>query len=118
MMPGMRGMNPRQMKMAMKRLGITQEELEDVEEVIIKTASKDIVVRNAAVTAMDVQGQKTFQVMGDVSEVEKEGGGPKIPEEDIQLVASQANVSEEEAKAALQECDGNPAEAIIKLMGS
>jgi len=32
-------------------------------------------------------------------------------------VASQADVSQEEARIALEECGGKPAEAIIKLMG-
>ena len=36
MMPGMRGVNPRQMKQAMKKMGITQEDMEGVDEVIIK----------------------------------------------------------------------------------
>jgi len=39
MIPGMgRGTNPRQMKQMMKRLGITTEEIENVEKVIIRTA--------------------------------------------------------------------------------
>ena len=42
--------------------------------------------------------------------------GPVIPEEDVELVATQANVSKEEARKALEECNGEPAEAIIKLM--
>ena len=45
-----------------------------------------------------------------------EPAGIVIPDEDIELVASQANVSPEEALAALEECNGEPAEAIIKLM--
>jgi len=46
-----------------------------------------------------------------------ENENTSIPNEDIELVASQAGVSQEKAKAALEECDGEPAEAIIKLMG-
>lgn len=114
MMPG--GMNPRQMKKMMRKLQMDMNELEDVEEVIIKTKSEDIIVRNAQVTIMNVKGSETYQVAGDVQKVPKEGAAPKIPEEDIQLVASQAGVSEEEALAALEECNGEPAEAIIKLM--
>jgi len=36
--------------------------------------------------------------------------------EDIKLVAERAGVSEDEARQALDECGGEPAEAIIKLM--
>ena len=126
MIPGMRGGDPRQMKMAMKRMGITQEEIKDAEEVIIRTRSKNYVITDAEVVMMTVQGQKTFQVAGKVEIVEGEvevgapegGGAPalEIPDADIDLVAAQANVSREEARAALEECNGEPAEAIIKLM--
>ena len=122
-MPGMGRMNPRQMKQMMKRLGMDMEEVANVEEVIIKTKTKDIVIKNPSVTIMDVKGQKSYQVTGDEEVVLKVGADGKeveeereIPQEDIDLVAGQANVSQEEAKAALEECDGNPAEAIIKLM--
>ena len=123
MMPGMRGVNPRQMKQAMKRMGISQEEWDDVDEVIISRAGKSYVFKKPAVTAVKMQGQNTFQIVGDYKVVEGQvapaAAGPKkpdIPEEDVELVASQANVSHEEARKALEECDGEPAEAIIKLM--
>ena len=130
MIPGMRGGDPRQMKMAMKRMGITQEEINDVEEVIIRCKSKRYVIKDADVMMMVMQGQKTFQVVGEPEifqgggSVDSGTGGAvaeeepamNIPEEDIMLVAQQANVSPEEALAALEECNGEPAEAIIKLM--
>ncbi|MHA1820812.1 MAG: nascent polypeptide-associated complex protein [Promethearchaeota archaeon] len=40
---------------------------------------------------------------------------PTIRKEDIMLVATQAQVSEEEAKAALEEADGDLARAILNL---
>lgn len=113
MIPGGRGMSPKHMKAMMKKHGINIEDLEDVQEVIIKTSSKTLVFKDAAVTCMDVQGQKTYQVVGTPEEVVSDSG---IPKEDIELVAQQAGVSEEEAKQALEECGGEPAEAIIKLM--
>lgn len=124
MMPGMRGMNPRQMKQAMKRLGITTEEMKNVEEVVIRADGKCYVFRNAEVTVTNMQGQKSFQIVGE-PEVSDAGdaasqpvgtGGIRIPDEDVELVAAQANVSPEKARTALVECNGEPAEAIIKLM--
>jgi nascent polypeptide-associated complex subunit alpha len=111
------------MKQMMKRLGMEMDELDDVEAVIIKCRTKDIIITNPSVTIMDVKGQKSYQVTGDEEVVSKGEEGEEeekaeIPQEDIDLVASQANVSEEEALKALEECDGNPAEAIIKLMSS
>lgn len=116
MMPGMGRMNPRQVKQMMRRMGMDMEEIPDVEEVVIKTKSKDLVIKNAGVTVMNIKGQVSYQVTGEAKVVAKEGAKPEIPAEDIALVAGQANVSEEEARAALEACDGNPAEAIIKLM--
>jgi nascent polypeptide-associated complex subunit alpha len=113
MFPGGRGMNPKMIQAQMKRMGIQMDELEDVEEVIIKLKSKDIVISNPSVTAINAQGQKSFQVTGDVAEVAKT---PPIPKEDIQLVMGQTGASEEEAMQALEESGGQPAEAIVKLL--
>jgi nascent polypeptide-associated complex subunit alpha len=115
MIPGGR-MSPKQMQAAMKRLGIKTEELENVEEVVIKTAEKDYVIPGAAVTKMEVQGQTTYQIVGEAEELARSDEGPHVPEEDVRLVAEKANVSEDEARQALIECDGEPAEAILKLM--
>lgn len=108
-------MNPRQMKRMMKQMGIESEEIDGVEEVIIKTVSNEYVFRNPDVTRTTVQGQETWQIVGtpDVAERDED---VSIPIEDIKLVAEKANVSEQEARKALEECDGEPAEAIVKLM--
>jgi len=123
MIPGGR-VNPRQMKQMMKRLGIEQEDLGEVEEVVIKTAEKEYVFRNAAVTAMTAQGQRIWQVIGEPIVRPRQGTETKeatreaveIPDEDVKLVAEKAGVSEEEARKALEACGGEPAEAIIRLM--
>lgn len=107
--------NPRQMQRILKQYGIQVEEIEDVLEVIIRTVSKEYIFKNPSVTLMIAQGQRTFQIIGNPEIKEKEEK-IKISSEDIKLVSKQANVSEEQAKKALEECDGNPAEAIIKLM--
>lgn len=125
MMPGMRGVNPRQMKQAMKRLGITTEELKGVEEVIIRTKSKEYVLTDAAVTLMDMQGTKTFQVVGEAvirdrqeSSAPAKPAEPEVPEEDIQLVMGQTGCDRERAVKALRSSGGQPAEAIISVMSS
>ncbi len=123
MIPGGR-MNPRQMRQAMKRLGIEQEDLAEVEEVVIRTKDKEYVIRNAAVTAITAQGQKVWQVIGepivrpraDAPKKDAESKAVEIPDEDVKLVAEKAGVTEDEARKALAECDGEPAEAIIRLM--
>ncbi|MBI4415540.1 MAG: nascent polypeptide-associated complex protein [Euryarchaeota archaeon] len=122
MIPGGR-MNPRQMKQMMKRLGIQAEEIEDVEEVVIRTATKEYVFTKAQVTMMTVQGQKTAQIVGEPlirdradAKVKATPAKVEILEEDVKLVAEKAGVSEEEARKALGEANGEPAEAIIRLI--
>ena len=121
MIPGGR-VNPRQMKQAMKRLGIEQEELGGVEEVVIRTADKEYVIRGATVTAITAQGQKIWQVIGEpivrprADAKPAADAAPSIPDDDVKLVAEKAGVSEDEARKALEEAGGEPAEAIIRLM--
>jgi len=115
MMPGK--MNPRQMAQMMKRLGINVKEIENVEQIIIKTDTKEYIFDNAEVTVMDAQGSKTYQISGRPrivarKEEEEEEG---IPQADIDLVAEQTGKSKAEAKKALEATKGDIAEAILKL---
>ena len=107
------GMNPRDMKNAMKRLGIKQEEI-DAEIVIIKTADKDILIKNPQVSKVNMMGQETFQIVGEIEESER-NDKVEINEDDVTTVIDQTNCSREEALEALEESDGNLAEAILKL---
>jgi nascent polypeptide-associated complex subunit alpha len=127
MMPGMGRVNPKQMKQAMKRMGISTDEIDGVEEVLIRTRDKEYVITDASVSIMTMQGQKTYQIQGqtDVRPRGQVTSGPAaamqaaaIPEEDIELVMSQTGCTREKAVEALKATDGQPAEAIIKLMSS
>ncbi len=114
MMPG--GMrNPRQMKRMMKKMGMSTDEI-DATKVIIETKEKRLVFDNPQVTLMNIQGQSTYQVIGEPKEEALEGS-VLIPDEDVKLVAERAGVSKEEAKKALEETEGDLAEAIINLSG-
>ncbi|MFA5771484.1 MAG: nascent polypeptide-associated complex protein [Thermoplasmata archaeon] len=119
MIPGGRGINPRQLQRMMKQMGINTEEL-TAEEVIIRTHDKEYRFEKPDVTIVTAQGQKTFQIIGKHDVTSRTDGEIKektitIPDEDVKLVAQQANVSEELARKTLEECRGNPAEAIVKL---
>ena len=48
----------------MHRLGMTTEEVPGVEEVIVRTKTKEHVFRSPDVTILTVQGTKTYQVVG------------------------------------------------------
>ena len=110
------GMNPKMMKQAMKKMGISQQDIE-ASEVIIKTPEKNIIIRNPSVSKINMQGQETFQIAGDISE-EATSSEPEINEDDIQTVMEQAECTEEKAKEAIEETKGDLAEAILKLKSS
>ena len=117
MFPG--GMNPKQMKQMMKRMGMKMDEI-DAEVVIIKGVDKEVVIENPQVMKVSMKGgQETFQIVGDVSEkgIEEEEVAVEISEEDVEMVAQQASVSEDDARKALAEANGDLAGAIMKLKG-
>jgi len=99
------GMNPSMMKKAMKQMGIKQEDI-DADEVIIKGSEKNIVIKNAQVTKINMQGHETFQITGDITE--------ESNEEDIKTIIDQTGCSKEEAEKALEE-KGDLADAIMSL---
>ena len=66
-MSGMR-VNDRQMKQAMKKMGIKQSSVDGVTEVIIRTRDKEIVVKRAEVICIEMGGTKSFQVSGETEE--------------------------------------------------
>lgn len=117
-MSKMRGINPRQMKQAMKKMGITNRSMDNVIEVVIRCRDKNIVITDADVNVITVQGADTYQITGTVTEKSPEevSMSAMIPEEDIELVISQTQCDREEAIVALEACNKQPAEAILKIM--
>lgn len=111
----MPGMNSRQMKQAMKRMGMQQEDM-PATQVIIRTEDKEYVFDQPQVAKIDMMGQQTYQVIGEPQERALESA-PDISDEDVQTVKEQAGVSEEEAKKAIEQADGDLAQAIMDLQG-
>jgi len=107
------GINPRQMKQAMKKMGLQQSEL-DVVQVIFKMRDKDIIVDNPSVSKINMMGQETFQVTGEIREQEADST-PDISDEDIQTIIDQVECTEKTAKDALEETKGDLALAIMNL---
>ena len=107
-MLGAGGMNPKQMAQAMKAMGIKQKEI-SADEVVIKTGAGEIVISSPKVIEVEMQGVKTYQVMGEVSE--RAG----ISEEDIGMVMEKSGAGKAEARAALERAGGDIAQAIMEL---
>lgn len=120
-----RRMNPREQKRLMQRMGMNMDAVPDVEQVIIKTSEKDIIIDQPEVAILEVQGQRMYQVIGGhISEksasqrqipMSTTPAKPAISEEDTRLVADQTGKSLAEAKKALEESDGDLAKAILLL---
>jgi nascent polypeptide-associated complex subunit alpha len=116
-----RRMNPREQRRMMQRMGMNMDSVADVEQVIIKTSSKDITIEQPEVAILEMQGQKIFQVIGGkVTEKAPERSASSaaqsvVSEADVQLVADQTGKSVDEARQALEECEGDLAKAILLL---
>ncbi len=102
------GMDPRKMGQLMKQMGIKSEEI-SANKVIIETDDGNYVIENPHVTQITVQGQKSFQVIGNIRF--EEG----MKKEDVKMVMEQTGCTAEEAAEALKETDGDIAEAIVLL---
>jgi nascent polypeptide-associated complex subunit alpha len=134
MIPGLPGGgNPRQMAMMMKKLGIDVRDIEDVSEVVVRTPQRDYVFAKAAVSVMTAQGVETWQISGKPRVVERgaSSAGPaaalasavppappvrvQVSEDDVALVAKETGATPDAARQALVDCNGDLAEAILKL---
>lgn len=104
----------------MQKMGMKVDEVPAVSQVIIKTASKDIVIEEPNVTLVTVQGQAMYQIAGGkVLETAPQAQTPAAapPETDVQLVAQQTGKSVDEARKALADAGGDLAKAILTLKG-
>jgi len=121
----------RQMRRRMSQQGIDMDQI-DATRVIIEGAEKTLVIDQPEVFLMKQAGQEIYQVIGQSEEVSPESliieSGetyeeieplgesevkPTITENDIMLVATQANVDKQEAETVLKECNGDIAKAIL-----
>lgn len=110
----MRKISPREARRIMQRMGLNMSQME-VEEVILRAKDREIIIERPDVAVLEVQGQKIFQVSGGKIHEKQYERKITIPDEDVHLVAQQANVSLEEAKAALEQTGGDLAQAILLL---
>lgn len=105
----------------LESLGLNLKELGVAEEVIIRLQDKELRIKNPSIMFMKIENENIYQVIGgEVEEVESTIEKPveeayQPSQEDIMLVAVQAGVSEEEAKNALVETNGDLAKAILLL---
>ncbi|MBY9002370.1 MAG: Nascent polypeptide-associated complex protein [Candidatus Lokiarchaeota archaeon] len=121
----------RQMRRRMQQQGIDMDQIEAT-RVIIEGPDKTLIIDQPEVILMKQMGQEIYQVIGDAHEasqgeeiiiesdqdeelLSQDEMKLEITENDVMLVASQANVETEEARAVLNDCDGDIAKAILFL---
>ena len=105
------GLDPKKMQGMMKQMGISQSEIDASKVTIEKTDGNKIIIEPASVTKINMQGQDTFQISGEIKEESAKVG---ISEEDIRTVTEKTGKSKEQAKEALEKT-GDLAEAILEL---
>lgn len=104
----------REMRRMLDKMGLDMKELGNVEEVIIKTDTRELYIVKPQVIEMKGKDSTIFQVVGsDIEERQREV--PSFKEDDILLVMQQAAVSREKAVQALTEAKGDMAQAILTL---
>jgi nascent polypeptide-associated complex subunit alpha len=99
------------MQAMMRQMGIKQEEIE-AERVIIESSDRKIIIEQPNVQKIIMQGQESWQITGEAREESKE---QLISEEDVKMVADKSGKSEKEARKALENTNGDIAEAILEL---
>jgi len=104
-------LNPKKMQAVMKQLGMSQEEIDASKVIIEKTDNTKLVFDNPSVTKIIMQGQETFQIMGEPRE---ESEKVSISEEDIKTIMEKTGCSKKQARTTLEKT-GDLAEAILEL---
>ncbi len=107
------GMDPRAVKQAMKKMGVTQEDIPAV-EVVIKCKDKEIIISQPSVAKIKMMGEENFQISGRIS-VRQLNTLVELTEDDIATVMEQASVDRDTAYKALAFAKGDIAAAIIGL---
>jgi nascent polypeptide-associated complex subunit alpha len=109
----MRGGN-REMRRMLDKMGLEMKEMSEIEEVVIRTETKELYLIKPQVVEMKGKDSTIFQVVAtDIEEREREV--PSFREEDVVLVMQQASVSKDRAIQALTDSKGDLAQAIINL---
>ena len=103
------------MRRMMDKVGLNMKEIPNVQEVIIKTDRKELIISKPSVNEMKAQGSTTFVVTTEDDYEERELEVPVFSNDDIELVCLQANVDKERAIEALTEAKGDLAQAILNL---
>lgn len=94
----------------MKQMGMDMDEI-DAKRVVVDLGDEEMVFERPELNKINVKGQEMFQLQGDYSKQAKKTGPS---DDDVELVAQRADVSEDKAREALEEHD-DIADAVMSL---
>jgi len=102
--------NPKQIEGMMKKMGISQQNI-PAKRVIIELEDENLVIDDPNVIKVNMQGQETYQVVGEAHSESKES----FSEEDIKMVMEKTKASKDQVINFLKENNGDIALAIMEL---
>jgi len=107
----------RDLERQLKRLGVKISSLDNVNNVLIETRDKEIILENPQVIVMEFKGQKIYQIIATsektIDLTQQRSGSMEITEEDVEFIAQQTGLSKEEARKLLMEAEGDIAKALM-----
>lgn len=110
----MRGGGNREMRRMLDKMGLEMKEMGNVDEVIIKTDTRELYLIKPQIVEMKGKDSTIYQIIAsDIEERQREI--PSFKDEDVVLVMQQASVSKEKAIVALTDAKGDIAQAILNL---
>ena len=98
----------------MDKMGVDIEEISNVQEVLIITDKKELVITKPNVSEVKSAEGSTFMINAQDYE-EREREVQVFSDDEIEIVCVQAGVDKEKAETALREADGDLAQAILML---
>ncbi len=107
-------LDPKAIKSMMNRMGMKSEDIDAI-KVIIECTDKNIVILNPEVMKIEMQGNTSFQISGNVSETGK-SVEIEISNDDINLIAEKTGISDrDKIVEELKKNNGDVALTIINL---
>ncbi len=106
-------MNPAQMKKIMQQMGIKNTDVPAKRVIVEKEDGTALIVENPSVMLVEMGGQKTLQVSGEIHEGQVSGSSEKEEKGDVDIIMEKTGCTKEKAERALKEANGDIVEAIM-----
>ena len=103
-------LNNKQIQAMMKQMGMSQEQIDASRVIIEKKDDSKIIIENPIITKLNVKGDVSFQITGEIKEE-----NISFNEQDIKQVMEKTECTKSQAERALENSNGDIAEAILGL---